>query len=169
MRMVLWALVIALAITSVRPQPVIAQVTKAAMGTAVGVGGGALITMSLVVARAKFQGEYLESVEDLIHWQSAPMLITPGVGMFFGLGGRKPLEASVLGSVSGMLVGTAVGAGIGWLVSASPEAPWAGGVMGAGAGMTIGGLALGTRAWLRSRQTDDGGSEIPLLEIRIPL
>jgi hypothetical protein len=151
------------------PREAAAQAIRAATGGAVGIAGGAVITLSVVVARAHFQGEYLESADDLIHWQSAPMLITPAVGVMFGLAGREPLIASIKGSTSGMLLGTAIGAGIGWLVSGSPELPWAGGVIGAGAGMTIGGLYLGLRAI--SRQGDEGsGDEPPLyIGVRVPL
>jgi hypothetical protein len=152
---------------------VFGQVRRAAIGTAIGVGGGAVITLSAIVARAKFQAEYLESPNDLIHWQSAPMILTPAVGLMFGLAGRKPLEQSIVGSTSGMLAGAAVGAGIGWLLSGDPESPWAGGVIGSGIGMTVGGLFLGTRAWLRTRDSDDEGpaqeSDGTRLEVRIPL
>lgn len=169
--MMIWALLVALAMTPVAPRGALAQVTKAAIGTAVGVGGGAVITMSIVVARARFQGVYVESADDLIHWQSAPMILTPAVGLFFGLNGKYPLEQSVIGSVGGMLLGSAIGTGVGWVVSATPESPWAGGVIGAGAGMVVGGLFLGTRAVLKVRNQDDeeGGGEVPLVMMRIPL
>ena len=149
------------------------QVRRAALGTAVGVAGGAVITMSAIVARAKFQAEYLESPNDLIHWQSAPMILTPAVGLVFGLAGWKPLQQSIIGSTSGMVVGAAVGAGVGWLLSADAESPWAGGIIGSGVGMTLGGLFLGTRAWLSTRGSDDEElleePDATRLEVRIPL
>jgi hypothetical protein len=170
-RMVACAFLIALAQMPVPAKPLLAQATKAAIGTAVGVGGGAVITMSIVVARARFEGRYLESVDDLIHWQSVPMILTPAVGLFFGLGGVKPLNASIIGSVSGMAIGSAVGAGIGWIAASDQEAPWAGGVIGAGAGMVVGGLFLGGRAWLESRKDDEpgAGTEPARIEFRLPI
>lgn len=152
------------------PQRALAQVGRAAIGTAVGVAGGAAITLSVVVARARLQEVYLDSAEDLIHWQSAPMLLTPAVGLAFGLAGNEPLRGSVIGSVGGMVLGAAAGSGIGWAMSADPEAPWAGGVIGAGLGMTIGGLTLGIRNWLRSRDEEAAEAAAPTrFEIRLPL
>ncbi len=165
------ALLFALVVFALLPgsaREVAAQTGRAAIGGAVGVAGGAVITLSIVVARARFQGEYIEGAEDLIHWQSVPMLLTPAVGVMFGASGSRPLKQSVIGSTSGMVLGTALGAGIGWAVSESPEAPWAGGVIGAGVGMTVGGLLLGIRAMLRDR--DDGESAAPVrVDVRIPL
>lgn len=171
-RMAGYAFLLALAQVPLPVRPLAGQATKAAIGTAVGVGGGAVITMSAVVARARFEGRYLESVDDLIDWQSLPMLLTPAVGLFFGLGGAKPLNASIVGSVSGMAIGAAVGAGIGWLSASDQEAPWAGGVIGAGAGMVVGGLFLGGRAWLESRKNkDDPGTaeDAARIEFRLPI
>lgn len=173
MRSMALTVLIALAQMPVPAKPLLAQATKAAIGTAVGVGGGAVITMSAVVARARFEGKYLESVSDLIDWQSVPMILTPAVGLFFGLGGAKPLNASIVGSVSGMVIGAGVGAGIGWLAAADQEAPWAGGMIGAGVGMVVGGLFLGGRAWLESRDDNEpepgGGSEPARIEFRLPI
>jgi hypothetical protein len=172
MRIAIITMMILLGLVSATTRQAVAQVRRAAIGTAVGIGGGAVITMSAIVARAKFQNEYLESPNDLIHWQSVPMILTPAVGMMFGLAGNKPLRQSIVGSTSGMVVGAAVGAGIGWMISGQAEAPWAGGVIGSGVGMTIGGLFLGTRAWLRTRDTENASIENPeeaRIGIRIPL
>ena len=172
MRMTAWVFFIALAQMSVSARPLLGQATKAAIGTVVGVGGGAVITMSAVVARARFEGVYLESIEDMLDWHSVPMILTPAVGLFFGLAGSKPLNASIVGSVSGMAMGAALGAGIGWLAAADQEAPWAGGVIGAGGGMIVGGLLLGGRAWLEGRKDGDlpeGGGDPVRIEFRLPI
>jgi hypothetical protein len=169
MRTAIIALVIAAALAGPwSASRVVAQVGRAAMGTAVGVGGGAVITISVIVARARFQNVYLASVEDLIHWQSLPMILTPAVGAAFGFASREAFIGSVIGSTSGMLIGTAVGAGVGWLVSPQAAAPWAGGAIGAGAGMTVGGLFLGIRGWLESREDEDGGDPLRF-EVRLPI
>ena len=153
------------------PERAMAQVARAAIGTGVGVAGGVVVTMSVVVARARFQGVYLDSGEDLIHWQSAPMLIAPAAGLVFGLAGKDPLRGSIIGSTSGLLVGAAAGAVTGWLVSATPEGPWAGGVIGAGLGMTIGGLGLGIKEMLEDRNQgpDEGGDDPTRIIFTLPL
>jgi hypothetical protein len=128
--------------------PAEAQLGRAAIGGGVGVAGGAVLTLSVIVARARFQNVYVESADDLIHWQSVPMVLAPAAGIAFGLAGREPLVDSIVGSTGGMVLGMGLGAGIGWLASDSAEAPWAGAVIGAGIGMTIGGLLMGVRAWI---------------------
>lgn len=136
------------------PRSIHAQIPRPAIGAGVGVAGGAIITLSAIVVRARFQREYIDSVEDLIHWQSLPMIATPAVGVMFGLAGRDALIGSIIGSTSGMLAGAAVGAGMGWALSATPEGPWAGGMIGAGVGLTIGGLALGFSRWAADDDPD---------------
>ena len=111
------------------------------------------------------------SVEDLIHWQSAPMLLTPAVGVAFGLAGRDALVGSIVGSTTGMVLGAALGAATGWIISPQSEAPWAGGVIGAGIGMTVGGLVLGIRGWLRDDGDPEGrlDSDAVRLGVKLPL
>ena len=170
MRTTLGVVLVLLALVPSCTQTAFAQVARAGIGGAVGVAGGAVITMSIVVARARIQNVYLESADDLIHWQSVPMLLTPAVGIMFGIAGKEPLKASVLGSTSGMLLGAGVGGAVGWLTSNDPQVPWAWAMMGAGAGMTVGGLALGIRAWTKDRDADSGGPSLPAMRlgIRIP-
>lgn len=164
------AALLALSIAPLGATPAAAQLSelqRALIGGAVGVAGGAVVTMSTVVARAHLQNEYLFSVAELIHWQSTPMIAAPAAGVAFGMAGRDPLLASIVGSTTGMLTGAGIGALVGWFVSAQPEGPWAGGVIGAGAGMAIGGLLAGALAW--SRQEDDDPASGARLEVRVPL
>ena len=149
-------------------RPALAQVERAAIGGAIGVGGGALITLSAVVARARIQEDYLESMQDLIHWQSIPMIAAPAAGVAFGWAGVEPLKWSIIGSVGGMALGTAVGAGVGWLSTDQASGPWAGGAIGAGVGLTVGGLVGGLYA-LTKQESTDGVRSGPSVEIRIPL
>lgn len=144
------------------------QVGRAAIGGGLGLVGGSVITLSVIVARARFQGEYLESIDDLVHWQAAPLIITPAAGVMFGLAGRDPLVASIVGSASGLVIGATTGGVAGWLASDNPEGPWAGAVIGAGAGLAIGGLLLGIRAWVRDDDRNAASLRLPVA-IRIPL
>ncbi|MDR0787213.1 MAG: hypothetical protein LBG44_05050 [Gemmatimonadota bacterium] len=150
-----------------QPRPVMAQqLGRAAIGGAAGLAGGTVITLSVIVARARFQNAYLDSVDDLVHWQTLPLIITPAVGAFLGWTSDEALRGSIVGSVSGLAIGTVAGAGIGWLVSSRAEAPWAGGVIGAGAGLAIGGIAMGVRGWIRAHNDDAGG--VPVV-VRVAL
>jgi hypothetical protein len=142
------------------PEELPAQVDRAAVGAGIGIAGGAVITLSAIVARARFQREYIDSVDDLIHWQSIPMIAAPAAGITFGLAGQDALIGSIVGSVSGMAVGAAAGAGLGWLASRQQESPWAGAVIGAGVGMSLGGLGLGLIRW-----ADDDDPHIPFPSI----
>lgn len=128
---------------------------------------GVAVTLATITARARFQNEYLHGREDLIHWQSAPMIAAPAVGAFFGWAGEDQLRGSIIGSVSGLTIGVGVGAGLGWLLSDEPESPWAGGIIGGGAGIVIGGIVGGLLAWT----DDEGGDPAPPVEVmlRIPL
>lgn len=146
-------------------EPAAAQIQRPVVGAAVGVAGGAVVTLSAIVARAQLQKEYIESADDLIHWQSIPMIAAPAAGVVFGLAGHDAHVGSIIGSSSGMLLGSLVGSAIGWSQSTRPEAPWAGAVIGAGVGLTIGGLAGGLLGWSRD---DDPDIEFPS-ELRLTL
>ena len=141
------AVLIAVSLMPTATVPASAQWARAALGAGVGVAGGTVVTLSAIVARARFQHEYIDSVDDLIHWQTIPMIAAPAAGIVFGLAGRDAQVGSIVGSSSGLVAGAALGAGLGWLLSNEQEAPWAGGVIGAGVGLTIGGLGGGLLAW----------------------
>lgn len=137
-----------------RADPADAQYENEAIGTAVGVAGGAVVTIGIVVARARWEHEYLDSADDLIHWQSAPMIIAPAAGLLFGLAGKDALVGSIIGSSAGLVAGAGIGAGLGWLLSDEQEWPWAGGVIGGALGMSVGGLVNGLVAWSRDDDPD---------------
>jgi hypothetical protein len=78
----------------------------------------------------------------------------PLVGIGFGFVGEEAHKGSIVGSTAGMLLGAAVGTGLGWAVSAQQESPWAGGVIGAGVGMVLGGVGLGLVEWAKDDDAD---------------
>lgn len=145
----IWILLVALTLAPAVPERVAAQgqLGRAAIGAGLGVAGGTAVTIAAVVARARFQSEYLDSAHDLIHWQSTPLIVGPIAGVIFGLAGDEALRGSLYGSLGGMLTGAAVGAGLGYLLSEEQEWPWAGGVIGAGLGLAAGGIVYGVRGW----------------------
>ncbi|MEX2584527.1 MAG: glycine zipper 2TM domain-containing protein, partial [Gemmatimonadota bacterium] len=158
------------ALAGIPPLPAEAQqLTRPVVGAGVGVAGGAVITLSAIVYRARFQREYIDSVDDLIHWQTLPMILAPAAGVTFGLAGQDALMGSIVGSTSGMLVGAASGAGLGLLLSSEPEWPWAGGVIGAGLGMSLGGLALGFHRWAEDEDPDVDFPTILRFNITLPI
>lgn len=159
MSRLIWIFLLALVLVPVGTRPAPAQkLPRAAAGAGLGIAGGAVITVSAIVWRARFQREYLDSVEDLIHWQSVPMIAAPAVGMLFGVAGWDALTGAFVGSTTGLLAGAAVGAGIGWLAATTPESPWAGGVIGAGIGLSLGGLLGG---FLGGREDDSPDPGVP--------
>lgn len=145
-RMVAAALFV-LSTVPLAPGRAVAQDEKPVIGAAAGVAGGVVITLGVIVARARWQHAYLDSPEDLVHWQSTPMIAAPAVGVLFGLAGDDALKGSLIGSTVGMAVGAGVGAGLGWLISDEQEWPWAGGVIGAAIGMSVGGIYGGLTGW----------------------
>ncbi len=159
MSRLIWTCFLVLLLLPLGSGPASAQkLPRAAFGAGLGIAGGTVITVSAIVWRARFQREYLDSVEDLIHWQSLPMIAAPAAGVLFGIAGWEPLMGSIIGSTTGLLAGAAVGAGIGWMAATTPESPWAGGVIGAGIGLGIGGLLGGLRGL---RENDDANPVVP--------
>ena len=163
-------LLLLLALAPISPPPAAAQeLRNAAIGGAAGFLGGVFMTVSVVVARARFQGQYLDSPSDLVHWQTTPMIAGPAAGVFFGVTGEDVLRGSIVGSTSGMLVGAAAGAGVGWMLSNEPEWPWAGGVIGGGMGLALGGLTGAYLGWKNKEDEGDGGGEPLVLTVRVPI
>lgn len=166
---ILWCLIIALTLMPVDAPAQIKRSTRAAIGTGAGVVGGVGVTMAIVVARARFQREYLDSADDLVHWQSIPTIAAPAVGLVFGIAGEDALRGSIRGSLTGLAAGAGTGALLGWVLSDEQEWPWAGGVIGAGLGLTVGGLVGGLRAWSRDDDASLGYPEFLRFGLSVPV
>lgn len=138
---------------------------RAALGAGLGVVGGVGITVAKVVARARFQNEYLHEPSDLIHWQSISMILAPAAGGVYGIHSWDALRGSFFGSSSGFAVGVGVGVLVGHLTSETAEGRWAGGAIGGGLGLAVGGLIGGYLGW---RQHEESGAAPLSLEVRVP-
>jgi hypothetical protein len=159
-----------LTLSPLGPTRAAAQLKQVAIGGAAGFMGGVAMTLSIVVARARLQGQYLDSPSDLVHWQTTPLIAGPAAGVFFGFTGQEVLRGSIIGSTTGMVAGAAAGATLGWVLSAEPEWPWAGGVMGGGVGLAVGGLTGAYLSWrAQADDPDGGGGEPATIVIRVPL
>lgn len=142
---------------------------RAAIGGALGVGGGSIATLAVIVARARFQSKYLDSPDDLVHWQTLPAIAGPVSGIVFGMAGDRVLWGSVRGSTSGLVAGAAVGAGLGALLSDDPEWRWGGGVIGAGVGVSLGALVGAFIGWKETEDLEQAESRSIPISVRIPL
>lgn len=149
------------------PRPATAQevMPRAALGMGLGALGGVGITVATVVARARFQGEYINEPRDLIHWQSIPMLLAPAAGGVYGIHSWEALRGSFIGSASGFAVGVGVGALVGHLTTETAEGNWAGGAIGGGLGLAVGGLIGGYLGW---REHEKNGTAPLVVEVRVP-
>ena len=114
-----------------------AQVLSGAVGAIGGIGAGGYVTLAVVVARAQY-GHYLHDVNDLLGWNSVPVLLGAGVGTAVGVWDSDRMVTGYIYGTGGMLLGGSIGYLIGPLIWKRPEGKWAGGAIGAGAGMAAG-------------------------------
>ena len=113
------------------------QIVSGAIGAAAGITSGGYVTLAVVVARAQY-GHYLHDVDDLIGWQSVPVLLGAGVGAAVGVWDADRMMTGWTYGAAGALAGGSFGFLVGPLVWRRPEGKWAGAAIGAGAGMAAG-------------------------------
>lgn len=125
------------------PRPASAQNTflTGSAGSAGGLIAGTTVTLGLIVANARLERDFIHGFDDLISLQGVPV----PVGIIAGgiLGAHDPDRAERIGlyTGAGLVLGGGVGALIGELwTKDDPSGKWAGGVMGAAAGVVIGAL-----------------------------
>lgn len=114
-----------------------AQLWTAALGGVAGVASGGYITLSVVVLRAQM-GHYLHEPRDILDWKALPVLIGGGTGAGLGMWAPDRLATGIVYGSAATVTGGTIGFVIGYLVSNRPEGKWAGGAIGAGAGMALG-------------------------------
>lgn len=108
-----------------------------AAGGAAGVAAGGYLSLTVAVAEAR-AGRYLTSMEEFLGWRSAPVLIGGATGAALGLFDPARLQRTVIYGGAGMAAGLAAGLMLGPIFWDGPEARWAGGAIGVGAGMVVG-------------------------------
>ena len=131
------ALVIFALSATARPAHAQERLLSGAIGAAAGLTSGGYVTLAIVVARAQY-GHYLHDVEDLIGWQSVPVLIGIGVGTAVGVWDADRMMTGWVYGASGALTGGTIGYLMGPVMWKRPEGKWAGAAIGAGVGMAAG-------------------------------
>jgi hypothetical protein len=122
------------------PERVQAQeknIPAALLGGIAGAGSGGYIAISVIVAESR-AGKYVDSIDDVLGWRSAPVLIGGITGLVVGATDPDRLVRTVVYGSVGTVAGTGLGVVVGKLIWDGPEAKWAGGAIGAGLGMAIG-------------------------------
>ncbi len=103
---------------------------------------GFVVTLAIVVAQAQV-GQFIFSVSDLMgfRWEVLPVPLFALAA--FELARQRPgaMAWATLSGFGGMLLGIVIGAGLGSAVLAEGVGPWAGGVIGAAAGLVLGCVA----------------------------
>ena len=128
------------------------------VGLLAGTGGGLIVTLGLVVARARFEGAYFHDPAEVVGWVGLPLLIGPIAGAW--IGAADPPEESVLpGSVIGLVLGGLLGALLG-SIGDDPTGVWAGIVMGAALGLVLGVWVPLLRHFRRRQRALEGGWEL---------
>ena len=119
------------------PPPAQGQIVSGAVGGIAGIGAGGYVTLAVVVLRAQY-GHYLHDVDDLLGWQSVPVLLGAGTGAAVGVWDADRMVTGFAYGAAGTLIGGTIGFLIGPTIWPRPEGKWAGGAIGAGAGMAAG-------------------------------
>ena len=127
----------AVAFTLALPARADAQVLSGAVGAVGGIGAGGYVTLAVVVARAQY-GHYLHDANDLLGWNSVPVLLGAATGTAVGVWDADRMVTGFIYGAGGALVGGSIGYLLGPAIWKRPEGKWAGGAIGAGAGMAAG-------------------------------
>jgi hypothetical protein len=124
-----------------RPGEASGQVGSALLGAAGGLVVGGYTTIAIYVTKARF-GRYVFSPDELLSLQPeiAPVLVLPVAGAAVGAESTTALGRSAGWGALGFAAGAVVGGLAGRLVSDTDEAPWAGAIIGSGAGLLLGAI-----------------------------
>jgi len=128
------------------------------LGWFAGLIGGVILTLGLLVARARFQGAYFHDPDELIGWVGLPLVLGPIAGAWMGAA-HPPGRSIVPAAAGGLSVGVAVGAALGTL-GGDPSWKWAGLTMGGAAGLVLGVWVALLRHFRRRRRALEEGWEL---------
>lgn len=149
------------------PGEAAAQAWSAGLGLAGGLIAGAYVTTGTYVLKSRATGWVLHSVEDIVtaRPEVLPLVAMPVAGALIGYRSPAKLGAAALWGGTGLLLGAAIGAGIGQLIWKDTTGRWAGATIGSAAGLAIGSI-LG--AALKNDAPSQNGS-VPVFTISLPL
>jgi hypothetical protein len=128
------------------------------LGLIGGAVGGLILTLGLVVARARVQGAYFHDADELLSWVGAPLVVGPILGAWIGVAhppGRSILPAAAIGLTIGVALGGALGT-----IGDDPSTKWAGVAMGGAAGLLLGVWTALLRHFRRRRRALEEGWEL---------
>jgi hypothetical protein len=123
-----------------------------------GAVGGLILTLGLVVARARFQGAYFHDPDELVGWVGLPLLLGPILGAWIGAA-HPPSRSIVPAAAIGLTVGVTLGAALG-MFGEDPASKWAGLVMGGAGGLALGVWVALLRHFRRRRRALEEGWEL---------
>ncbi|MBA2292245.1 MAG: hypothetical protein H0W15_07305 [Gemmatimonadales bacterium] len=103
---------------------------------------GFVVTLAIIVAEAQV-GRFIFALEDILafRWEVLPVPLFAVAA--FQLARQRPgtMAWATVSGFGGMVLGAVIGAGVGSVVLAEGVGPWAGGVIGAAAGLVTGSIA----------------------------
>lgn len=125
------------------------------------VGGalaGVVITLGMVVARARIGRVFLHEMAEVVGWTGSGLVLAPVAGVWLALAWPRALGSTAAGAGVGLALGLGLGVVMGAAGSADPAWAWAGGTMGAAVGLVAGALVGFVRRWPGGSATDPGRS-----------
>jgi hypothetical protein len=124
-----------------------------------GAVGGLILTIGIVVARARLEGAYFHDSDELISWIGLPLVIGPILGAWMGAA-HPPGRSIVPGSAIGLTTGVALGWLLGGMIGEDPSGKWAGIAMGGALGLLLGVCVPLLRHFRRRRRALEEGWEL---------
>ncbi|HEX6135835.1 MAG TPA: hypothetical protein VFZ24_17810 [Longimicrobiales bacterium] len=159
-----------LAPAQLRAQEPQSRVLATSLGLLAGAAGGGYLTVSVVVLEARF-GRYVEDLDDILGWRSAPFLVGAALGAGLGFYSPERLQGAVVWGAAGLGAGALLGGVVGTSIWNPPEGRWAGAAIGAGIGLVIGntiGVMNPMNLFTEGEDATAATAGVPIT-IRIPL
>lgn len=138
----------------------IGRVLAALVSFALGAVAGFLVTLAIVVARARM-GSFVYALGDMValRWETVPILLGAVAGGWLGVRDPRAAARAALSGVLGVAIGVGVGTGAGALLSDTPEGLWSGLIIGGVVGMvcaSVASVAVGPASRARAPERHHG-------------